>query len=117
RIGFPLILKQPDSSFSLGVVKVDDRGSYERAIAQMLKRSELVVAQAFTPTEFDWRVGVLARQPLFAARYYMARGHWKVVVEAGTPEEATGVSEAVTLHQVPPAVMEAAVRAANLMGD
>lgn len=117
RIGFPLILKQPDSSFSLGVVKVDDRSAYEQAIAQMLRRSELVVAQAFTPTDFDWRVGVLARQPLFAAKYYMARGHWKVVVEAGTPQEATGISEAVTLHQVPPAVMEVAVRAANLMGD
>ena len=44
----------------------------------MLGDSDLVVAQAYVPTGFDWRVGVLDRKPLFVCRYYMARHHWQI---------------------------------------
>jgi glutathione synthase/RimK-type ligase-like ATP-grasp enzyme len=68
------------------------------------------------PTAFDWRIGVLARRPLFACKYYMARRHWQIIKrERDTLEE--GGSEAVPLEAVPAAVLAAAVAAANLMGD
>ena len=31
------------------------------------------------PTEFDWRIGVLDREPLYACQYYMAQGHWQII--------------------------------------
>ena len=31
------------------------------------------------PTEYDWRVGVLGGQPLFAVHYLMAKKHWQIV--------------------------------------
>jgi glutathione synthase/RimK-type ligase-like ATP-grasp enzyme len=117
RLGLPLILKQPDSSSSLGVVKADTATEFEQRIAEMLKSSELVVAQTFAPTPFDWRIGVLDRRPLFAAKYHMAPAHWKVVEYEGRQEIGSGKVEAVGIGDVPRAVIETALRAANLMGD
>jgi glutathione synthase/RimK-type ligase-like ATP-grasp enzyme len=115
-LGFPCVLKQPDSSFSQGVVKAADAEEYRAQTARLLRRSELLVAQAFMPTDFDWRIGVLARKPLFACKYYMARWHWQVVRREGN-ERTEGSSECVPLPDVPAAVLDAAVRAANLIGD
>jgi glutathione synthase/RimK-type ligase-like ATP-grasp enzyme len=115
-LGLPLVLKQPDSSFSQGVVKAIDAESFRAETARLLRRSDLVVAQAFVPTDFDWRIGVLSRRPLFACKYYMARWHWQVVRREGN-ERTEGASECVPLPDVPPAVLDAAVRAANLIGD
>ena len=47
-------------------------------LERLLSRSDLVVVQSFMPTEFDWRVGVFDRQPLFVCRYFMAEGHWQI---------------------------------------
>jgi hypothetical protein len=42
-LGFPLVLKKPDSSFSLGVIKVKDPSEYRHAMGEMLQDSELVL--------------------------------------------------------------------------
>lgn len=118
RIGFPCVLKQPDSSFSQGVVKVDDDAEFAEATRSLLRRSELVVAQAFVPTDFDWRIGVLGGRALYACKYFMARRHWQIILhdpDAGTSED--GAVEAVALDDVPPEVLETALRAATIMGN
>jgi hypothetical protein len=65
-VGLPCVLKRPDSAFSQGVVRVETLEELERRAAEFLDDSELVVAQAYTPSEFDWRVGVLGGQALYA---------------------------------------------------
>ncbi|MCX4244089.1 RimK family protein [Paraliomyxa miuraensis] len=115
-LGFPCVLKQPDSSFSQGVVKAADAEAFKVETAKLLKRSDLVVAQAFMPTAFDWRVGVLARKPIYACKYFMARRHWQIVRRDGG-QLVEGNSVCVPLEDVPPSVLDVAVRAANLMGD
>lgn len=117
EIGFPCVLKQPDSSFSQGVVKVDDAGGFAEATRELLRRSELVVAQAFTPTDFDWRIGVLGGKALYACKYFMARRHWQIIhhdESSGTSED--GAVEAVPLDDVPSKVLATAVSAAAVMG-
>ena len=39
----------------------------------------MILAQEFMYTEFDWRVGVLNRQPIFVCQYLMAKKHWQIV--------------------------------------
>ncbi len=119
KLGVPVILKQPDSSFSQGVVKASTVQEFETKVAELLKRSELIIAQAFMPTEFDWRIGVLGRRPLYACKYFMAARHWQIIRRGDGPgqRQDEGNSEAVPLGQVPRAVVESALRAANLMGD
>ncbi len=72
-LGLPCVLKQPDSAFSQGVVKVElARRSWTTRSRVAWRSSDLVIAQEFMPTDFDWRVGVLDGKPLYACRYFMA---------------------------------------------
>jgi glutathione synthase/RimK-type ligase-like ATP-grasp enzyme len=116
RVGLPCVLKKPDGAFSQGVVKVRTTEEAEARLRELLEESELVVAQAFAPTDFDWRVGVLDRRVLFTCRYHMARGHWQIVSRKGSTDRY-GKVEAVAVEEVPPEVTETALRAASLFGD
>jgi len=116
--GLPCILKQPDSSFSLGVVKAETEDELRAKAAQMLDKSDLIIAQEFVPTEFDWRVGVLAGQPLYACKYFMAEHHWQIYNHAGQSEDDRyGMTETVPVEDVPPAVLKSAIRIARLIGN
>jgi len=116
-VGLPCVLKRPDSSFSRGVVRVDSEASLRVQLEGFLRDSELVVAQAFTPSEFDWRIGVLGGAPLFACRYHMARGHWQIVSTGAAGRRRYGRVEALGLDQVPEEAVKVGVRAASLIGD
>ncbi len=78
RLGFPLVLKIPDGCFSRGVVKVNDDSELLAAASELFERSVLLLAQEFFYTEYDWRIGVLDRQPLYACQYFMSRGRYRV---------------------------------------
>jgi glutathione synthase/RimK-type ligase-like ATP-grasp enzyme len=115
-LGLPCVLKLPDSGFGLDVVKIESEESLRKEAERFFSKSELIVAQEWLPSDFDWRIGVYDRRPLFVAKYYMAPGHWKVnnVVEGQIVEE--GKSEAMTIGEAPEQVINTAVRAANLIG-
>jgi glutathione synthase/RimK-type ligase-like ATP-grasp enzyme len=111
------VLKQPDSSFSAGVCKVATQQELSVQVEAMLEKSDLVIAQGFVPTEFDWRIGVLDGQPLFACRYYMADGHWQILKrdEGGTKEDV-GRAETVPVEMAPTRVVKTALKACNHIG-
>ena len=79
ELGLPLVVKIPDGSFSRGVHKVQTPEEFRRIADELFEETDLLLAQKFLPTEFDWRVGVLAGEPLFVCQYRMARGHWQIV--------------------------------------
>jgi glutathione synthase/RimK-type ligase-like ATP-grasp enzyme len=118
EMGLPCILKQPDSSFSRGVVKVDGMQDLKEAVGRLLERSDLVIAQEFLPTPFDWRVGIFDRHPLYACKYYMARRHWQVFRRKSNGLKADeGKYETIPVEHIPTKVLRAALKAANLIGD
>ena len=65
ELGFPLVLKIPDGSFSRGVNKVETPRGAQALADELFEDTDLLIAQKFMPTEFDWRVGVLGGEPLF----------------------------------------------------
>ena len=117
-LGLPCILKRPDSSFSQGVVKVENEADLGGTVARMLERSELIIAQQYLATSFDWRVGIFDRQPLYVSKYYMARKHWQIIKrdQEGRKTE-DGRSETIPVEHAPTALIRTALRAANLIGD
>ena len=117
KVGLPCILKQPDSAFSRGVVKAETQDELEQRARALFERSELIIAQEFLPSAFDWRIGVINNEPLYACKYYMARKHWQIVKRDGDGGEDWGRTETLPLWQVPPPVVDSALRAAALMGD
>lgn len=116
ELGFPCILKQPDSSFSQGVVKAENEMELNRAFNRLFDTSDLLIAQEFLPTEFDWRVGILNQQPLYICKYYMARKHWQIYERDGKRTYA-GRSECIPIDEAPPQVIETALKAANAIGN
>jgi len=117
-LGLPCVLKQPDSSFSLGVVKAASAEELRAFVTSLLQKSDLIVAQEYLPTEFDWRIGILDRRPLFACKYYMVPGHWQIIRhESEGSAYAEGTTLAVPLDQAPPRVIKLALKAAKLIGD
>src|SRR5690606_10481857 len=78
ELGLPIVLKIPDGSFSRGVIKVNEADELASAAAELLKKSDLILAQEFLYTEYDWRIGVLNKKPIFACQYFMSKGHWQI---------------------------------------
>lgn len=117
ELGFPCVLKQPDSQFSRGVIKVESAAELKDKASDMLERSDLIIGQSFEPTDYDWRVGVLDGQPLYACRYFMAKDHWQVVKRAGNGAKEEGNHETLAVEDVPAQVLKTAVDAARAVGN
>lgn len=117
ELGFPCVLKKPDSAFSLGVIKIESEKDLEEKIKNALNESDLVVAQEFLPTTFDWRIGIFDRRPLFACKYFMAPNHWQIIHRDGTGKRDYGRYETLPVELAPKPAVRAALRAANLIGD
>ncbi|WP_309227344.1 ATP-grasp domain-containing protein [Zooshikella harenae] len=115
-LGFPLVLKIPDGSFSRGVVKVTNATELQMHLKELFKQSALLLAQEYMYTPFDWRIGVLQGKPIYACKYFMARDHWQIY-QHNTSHVESGDYEAIPTYEVPKPVVKAAVKAANLIGD
>ena len=116
-LGFPLVLKIPDSSFSRGVKKCNDFAELKTLATEWMEDSDLLIAQKFIPTEYDWRIGVLGGQPLFAVHYLMAKKHWQIVHHKANGKPDQGGFKSFTLKETPADVVETAVKAARCIGD
>ena len=116
-LGFPIVLKIPDGSFSRGIVKVDNVERLKAAADDLFQHTALVLAQEFMFTEFDWRVGVLNREPLYACKYYMSRGHWQIYNHDAKGAAKSGGFETLPVREAPSDVVKLALRATAAIGD
>jgi glutathione synthase/RimK-type ligase-like ATP-grasp enzyme len=115
-LGLPLVVKIPDGSFSRGVHKVSSVDEFKRIADELFEETDLVLAQKFLPTDFDWRVGVLSGEPLFVCQYRMARGHWQIFKHHADGSSREGGHRTFELDKAPPEVINLAVRAAQPIG-
>lgn len=116
-LGFPVIVKQPDGTFSRAVKKAATAEEFGQIAHEMFKKSPLLIVQEFSPTPFDWRIGVLEGKALFAAKYHMAKDHWQIVGRYKTGRTRYGKVEAMPIEAVPEPVRHVALEAASLIGD
>lgn len=117
QLGYPVVLKKPDSAFSAGVTKADDELQLKDQLTRLLDESDLVVAQEFLPTTFDWRIGVLDGRPLFACKYHMAPKHWQIIKQDTDEPNRYGRVETIPVEVAPRRVVSVALKAANLIGN
>lgn len=115
KVGLPCVLKRPDGAFSQGVAKAETEEELRALIPALLKESELVVAQEWMPSDFDWRIGVLDKKALWVCKYHMSPGHWQIVRKVG-PRTRYGRVEPIAIEDAPPAIVELGVRAASRFG-
>ena len=117
QLKLPCVLKQPDSAFSAGIQKIDTAEQLHEQAAMMLKRSELIIAQEFLPTDFDWRIGVLDHRPLYACRYYMVKNHWQIIQRDKSGRKKEGNFDTLTVEQVPADVLAMAMKITRPIGN
>ena len=88
---------------STGQITVNDQNELRRSVKQLFRDTELVLAQAFAPTEFDWRIGLVGGEPLYVCQYAMAPGHWQIVNHKAARKQAvTGEHTTIAVDDAPP---------------
>ncbi|MFI2743872.1 RimK family protein [Zhouia sp. PK063] len=118
KIGLPCVLKSPDSTFSFGVQKATTEEEFLSLTSHMLKTSDLIIAQEFCPSDYDWRIGILDGKPIYASRYYMAKGHWQIYNwKAKKHKDVEGNADCLPLEKVPKKILKMAIKSAKIMGD
>ena len=116
-LDFPMIIKEPDGSFSKGVKKVSNPQELKAVLDDFFQKSDLVIAQEFLPTDFDWRVGMIDGQPIYLCKYFMAPQHWQIVNWSKKGSNSRlGKSETIPLAEAPKGLLETAIKAAGLIG-
>ena len=118
-LGFPMVIKIPDGSFSRGVEKVEDRDELQSKVGPLFEESSLLLAQEFLYTDFDWRIGILNNKALYACRYYMVKDHWQIYHHDLEKKEKTksGGFDTLPTFEVPRAVLQAALKATKQIGN
>ncbi len=114
---YPIVLKQPDSAFSLGVIKANDKDEAKQEIEKLFKKTDMLICQEFLYSEFDWRIGILDNTPLYACKYYMAKDHWQIYDWSSNNDDKSGESETLPIQEVPSPILEVAQKATALIGD
>ncbi len=118
KFNYPLVIKQPDSAFSLGVKKVNNKEEALLEMKKLFKISDMLVCQEFLYSDFDWRVGILDNKPLFVCKYYMSNNHWQIYNwNSKKEDDQAGKSETLSIDDAPPDVLKVAQKAASLIGD
>lgn len=116
EFSYPVVLKVPESAFSLGVFKVKNRQELAESLDKLLIKSALILVQTYMYTEFDWRIGVLNNKPLYACKYLMARNHWQIY-NHNAKRGTSGGFETLPTFEVPKVVLDAALKASKVIGN
>ena len=97
--------------------RFDPPGLDDAAVEKLLEKSELIIAQEWLPTTFDWRVGIWNGEALFVCKYFMAKRHWQIIQRDGDGKANYGKSETIPVETAPRKLVRLAEKAAALMGN
>jgi|SRR5882672_5459791 len=116
KVKLPLVVKIPDGAFGCGMYKVNSVEELGRATTELFRQSQTLLVQPFLQSKFDWRVGVLGREPLFVCEYHFARGHWQIIKHYPDGKQREGAHYTKALEQTPVEVLDLAVDAVKALG-
>ena len=116
ELGCPLIVKEPSTSFSLRVEKVQDACGLLQVARRYFKMSDWVVAQEYVESTYDWRVGVLGGRFLYACKYIIPSQTFKIQDSVNGHVVYCAV-QSVPPEMVPAGVRDLGVRAGQAIGD
>ncbi len=116
-LGKPVVIKAPYTSFSRYVEKAACETNFREVAKRFFKKSDVLAIQKFTPTAFDWRVGVLGNEVLYVCKYMIPKGKWKHGAKLrGKPTVVWGRTVALDKETVPARLREVALKACSVVG-
>jgi glutathione synthase/RimK-type ligase-like ATP-grasp enzyme len=117
ELGKPVVIKAPYTSFSKYVEKAACETSFRDVAKRFFKKSDVLAVQQFTPTAFDWRVGVLSNEVLYVCKYMIPKGRWKHGAKLrGKPTVVWGRTVALKKETLPSRLREVALKACSVVG-
>lgn len=116
ELGTPIIVKEPSTSFSLRVEKVNDISGFFQVARRFIKLSDWIVAQQYIESKYDWRVGVLGGELLYACKYTIPSVTFKIQASVNGHVVYCGV-ESVPENAIPPHVVRLGIDAAQAVGN
>jgi glutathione synthase/RimK-type ligase-like ATP-grasp enzyme len=116
RMGTPLVVKEPSTSFSARVEKVDSVSDFLRVAKRFIKLSDWIVVQSYVESQFDWRVGVLNGEVLYVCKYLIPTESFKIQATVNGHIVYCAV-KSVPLERVPPRIVEVALQAGMAVGS
>lgn len=117
ELGKPVVIKAPYTSFSRYVEKAACETSFRDVAKRFFKKSDVLAVQKFTPTAFDWRVGVLNNEVLYVCKYMIPKGKWKHGAKLrGKPTVVWGRTVALKKAEVPQRLKDVALKACSVVG-
>jgi glutathione synthase/RimK-type ligase-like ATP-grasp enzyme len=114
KIPYPIVLKIPDGSFSRGVFKANNSAELAQITTKLFADSDIILAQEYVYTEFDWRIGILNHEPIYACQYFMSDEHWQVVNHNDAVE---GGFKTFAVDKIPKKIVRTALKAAKPIGN
>jgi glutathione synthase/RimK-type ligase-like ATP-grasp enzyme len=96
---------------------VSTQEELDARLKEYLADSDLIVAQEFLPTTFDWRIGVIDGRPLYACKYFMAKNHWQIIHRDHNGKKDYGNFETVPVELAPAKAVRAALKATQHIGN
>lgn len=116
-LGKPVVIKAPYTSFSRYVEKAACETSFREVAKRFFKKSDVLAIQKFTPTSFDWRVGVLNNEVLYVCKYMIPKGKWKHGAKLrGKQTVVWGRTVALEKQTAPAQLREVALKACSVVG-
>ncbi len=115
ELGSPLVLKEPSTSFSLRVEKVENREEFMKVANRFIRMSDWIVVQAFMESRYDWRVGVLNGELLYVCKYTIPDATFKIQDSVNGRVVYCQV-ESIPVDAAPPRVLETGLLAAAAIG-
>jgi glutathione synthase/RimK-type ligase-like ATP-grasp enzyme len=116
EMGSPLVLKEPSTSFSARVEKASNAVEFLKVSKRFLKLSDWIVVQEYIESRFDWRVGVLNGEFLYACRYVIPPKTFKIQASVNGHLVYCGV-ESVPFEDVPQDVISIGIQAGTAIGS
>jgi glutathione synthase/RimK-type ligase-like ATP-grasp enzyme len=115
ELGTPLVLKEPSTSFSARVEKVSSTPELLKIARRFFKLSDWIVVQEYIESRFDWRIGVINGELLYACRYIIPSETFKIQASVNGHIVYCDV-ESVPAEQIPPEVIILGKAAGNAIG-
>jgi len=115
RLGTPLVLKEPSTSFSARVEKASNVQEFMKISKRFLRLSDWIVVQEYVPSSFDWRIGVLNGEFLYACRYVIPSQTFKIQASVNGHLVYCGV-ESVPPEDVPAEIIDLGIEAGKAIG-
>ncbi|MEM4473295.1 MAG: RimK family alpha-L-glutamate ligase [Archaeoglobaceae archaeon] len=116
ELGYPVVVKAPNSRFSLYVEKANNFEELLAISKRFLRRSKAILLQEFIPSEFDWRIGVLEGEIIYACKYLLPRGGWRIR-DVVNNKLVWGEVRAVSRDRIASKLKKIAINAAKSVGD